>query len=266
MGFAVTDVRGIRGTELTQEIIERLPGDAPAAPWALRASSLAWIAPAPAAAAAALQRGVAGRPLAVCGMFVSYEQTPVGPYDEVAGLVALGRHWSVAGHVPFIAVDSPASVVGGRANWALPKTLATFSGHPVREHAMNARHHDWKVSAQARALGPALPARSRSTLVQAGPEGREERFRGRLRVRVRPALVQVRTSGVPELRGWLRSGRYPGMIIERLEGELGPPIGSRRASAQPYSSGMIDPLASELTERSDVSLSREPICPGSQQS
>jgi hypothetical protein len=224
MDFAVADVPGIRGTELTQEILGRLPEYAPAAPWGLRASMLAWVAPPPRAAAAARQRGIAGRPLAVGGMFVSYEETPVGAYDEVVGFVALRRRWSVTQHIPFIAVDSPASVVGGRANWGLPKTLATFSGHPVRERAMSARHGEWEVTARARAFGPALPARSRSTLVQAGPKGGEERFRGRARVRVRAALVHVRTSGLPELTGWLRSGRFPGLIIERFDGELGPPI------------------------------------------
>jgi hypothetical protein len=222
--FAVADVPGIRGTELTQEILGRLPEHAPAAPWGLRASMLAWVAPPPRAAAAALQRGIAGRPLAVGGMFVSYEQTPVGPYDEVAGFVLLRRGWTVTQHIPFIAVDSPASVVGGRANWALPKTLAAFSGHPGRDRTMTARHAEWEVTAHARAIGPALPARRRSTLVQAGPEAREQRFPGRARVHVRPALVRVRTSGVPELTGWLRSGRYPGVIIERFEGELGPRI------------------------------------------
>jgi hypothetical protein len=35
--------------------------------------------------------------------------------------------------------------------------------------------------------------------------------------------VRVGTEGIPELTGWLRSGRYPGLIIERFDGELGQP-------------------------------------------
>ncbi|MBV9197986.1 MAG: hypothetical protein JO168_27970 [Solirubrobacterales bacterium] len=221
----VREVPGIRGTELAPEIVERLPVSAPPAPWRLRASGCLWVAPAPRCAGAALQKGIAGRPLAVGGMFVAYEETPVGPYNEIIGFVALRRRWSVAGHIPFIAVDSAASVVGGRVNWLLPKTVATFSGHAVRERAVRARHDEWEVSAQARALGPLLVARSSLTLVQAGADGREGRARGRVRVRLRPALVRVRTGGVPELTGWLRSGRYPGLVIERFEGELGPRIG-----------------------------------------
>jgi hypothetical protein len=220
MDFAVADVPGIRGTELTEETLERLPAAAPPAPWTLRATSLIWVARATRAAAAALQPGISGRPLAVGGMFMAYEQTPVGAYDEVAGFVLLRRGGSLVVHVPFIAVDSPASVVGGRANWALPKTLAAFSGAPVPDRAMAARHEEWEITARARALGPALPARSRFALAQAGPDRREERFRGGARARVRPALLQVRTSGVPALTGWLRSGHHPGVIVERFEGEL----------------------------------------------
>lgn len=219
--FAVTEVAGVRGTELTSAIVERLPPNAPAAPWQLSAGGLVWIAPAPRAAGGALQRGITGRPLAVGGMFVSYEQTPVGAYDEIIGFVALRRGWAAVAHIPFIAVDSAASVVGGRANWALPKTLAAFSGHPVREQVMGARHDEWEVTAQARAVRPAVASRSRFTVVQAGADAREARFRGRARVRARPALVRVRTRGMPELTGWLRSGHYPGILIERFEGELG---------------------------------------------
>ena len=221
MDPSVADVPGIRGTQLTAEIIQRLPASAPAAPWPLHASAMVWVAPAPSAAAAALQRGIAGRPLAIGGMFVSYQDTPVGPYDEIIGFVALRRGWTVVANIPFIAVDSLASVVGGRANWGLPKTLASFAGDPLRDRAMRAHHADWEVTAQARRVGPAVSARSRLTLVQAGVEGREARIKGRARVRVRPALMQVRTSGVSELTDWLRSGRYPGLIIERCDGELG---------------------------------------------
>ena len=220
--MSVAEVRGIRGTELPAEVIARLPPTAPPAPWRLRGSALVWVGPAPDDAGAALQRGITGRPLAVGGMFVSYEQTPVGPYEEIIAFVALRRRWSVAAHIPFIAVDSAASVVGGRANWSLPKTLATFSGHPVRERAIRGDHDDWQVTAHAQALGPVLPAAWRFTLVQARAVGYEERSHGRARGRLRPALVQVRASGVRELTGWLHSGRYPGAIIERFDGELGP--------------------------------------------
>lgn len=213
---------GIRGTELPPEIVDGLPEQAPGAPWRLRATSLVWVSPAPRAAAAAVQPGIQGRPLAVAGMFVSYEETPVGPYDEVIGAVALRRERRLVGHIPFIAVDSAASVIGGRMNWSLPKTLAVFSGHPRRERAMWAHHDAWEVRARARALAPPLTLRAPFTLVQSRGESGEARAHGSARMRVRPALVRVRTGGEPELTRWLRSGVYPGMIIEHFEGELGP--------------------------------------------
>lgn len=223
MNHAIAEVPGIHGTELTPEAVASLPATAPAPPWRLRGSGLAWAAPAPRAAAAAVQPGIGGRPLAVGGMLISYEQTPVGPYDEVIGFVSLWRGLAPVVHIPFIAVDAAASVVGGRANWALPKALATFSGNPATVPVMRACHDAWEVTAHARALGPALPAPVRGTVVQAGSDGGEQRFRGRARLRVRPALVRVGTEGIPELTGWLRSGRYPGLIIERFDGELGQP-------------------------------------------
>ena len=71
------------------------------------------------------------RPLLLVTSLVHYDQTPVGAYDEVVASVILlrGRHW--VAHVPFIAVDSEASIVGGRVNWALPKTMAAFEGRPA---------------------------------------------------------------------------------------------------------------------------------------
>ena len=77
-----------------------------------------------------LPAGLTGRaalPLTAAAL-VAYHRGPVGPYAELlASPVVLADG---AGHVPFIAVDSPASVAGGRANWALPKDLAGFDGAP----------------------------------------------------------------------------------------------------------------------------------------
>jgi hypothetical protein len=206
----------------------RLPQSAPEAPWALSASALVWVAPPTRAAARARQPGVSGRPLAVGGMFVSYRLTPVGPYHEVIGFVVLGDGLRVAVHIPFIAVDSPASVLGGRANWSLPKTLAQFSGDLLHERVVRARHAEWQVSARARALPAPLPLRLRFVLAQAAADGSAQRSGGRARVRLSPALVRVRTSGPPELTDWLGCGVYPGALVTRFEGELAAPGRSAR--------------------------------------
>jgi hypothetical protein len=150
---------------------------------------------------------------------VSYASTPVGRYDEIFGLIALLRGKKVYGHVPFMAVDSADSVAGGRANWWLPKTLATFAGDAAGGR-MTAEAEGWRVRVSARALGPAVPFTSRFLLAQPREEGPEAVSPGGGRARIRPALVRVRADGDA---GPLRSGVFPGGIAERFEGRLEAP-------------------------------------------
>jgi hypothetical protein len=219
--FPPQAVPGIRGTELSCELLRALPNAVAPAPWELAADAVVWLGRPSAAAISARQPGVVGRVVAVGGMFVSYSHTPVGPYDEIIGFLVLASRRGVRAHIPFIAVDSLASLLGGRANWSLPKTLASFSGSPGGRR-MSARHRDWEVSAQAFSLGPALPARVRFSLRQAGPDRRAWDSPGRARVSVRAALVRTSVRGIPELCGWLSSGMHPGLVVERFEGSLGP--------------------------------------------
>jgi hypothetical protein len=67
--------------------------------------------------------------------FVRYGETPAGDYHEIlATPVVLLQAPMPAGTIPFIAVDSLASIVAGRANRALPKTLARFDRSNVVAH------------------------------------------------------------------------------------------------------------------------------------
>jgi hypothetical protein len=188
---------------------------APPAPWDLVAAAIVWTGPPRGRPLA----GVQGRVVASAGAMVSYRDTPVGPYHEVMGQLALLRGARLLGHVPFIAVDSPDSVEGGNANWFLPKTLAAFTGDAA-SGAMQAEGDGWRVEVRARALGPAVPARGRFALVQPRPDGREARSPGAARARMRPALVRVRVEGDA---GPLRSGVFPGAVAERAEGRLEAP-------------------------------------------
>jgi len=74
-------------------------------------------------------------PLGVGGM-LRYRASPVGPYAEVWATpgIRVGRHGPEL-TIPFMAVDSLASLRGGRANWGLPKTLATFNSAPLAARA-----------------------------------------------------------------------------------------------------------------------------------
>lgn len=234
-------VAGIAGTELTAESLASLPASAPPAPWALEARAIVWLAPPTRAARAARQPGVTGRVLATGGAFIAYADTPVGPYDEVIGFLVLGGRGGAPAHIPFIAVDSPASVVGGRANWWLPKTLARFHGTPATSEGMTAEHPAWRVAARARAAGPALPLTARFALRQADAAGIALSARGRARVRVRPALVSVTTSGTAALTDWLRTGRFPGMVIDAFSGSLGPAARSQGSVNAPSATATADP-------------------------
>jgi hypothetical protein len=211
-------VVGVPETALSQALIDTLPPNESQAPWECSCTGLIWIGRGGADASRALPPGLRShRALATVGGFVRYSSTPVGTYDEVFGLVASHSGRQTWGNVAFMSVDSRPSLVGGRTNWAMPKSLSTFSGEPADGTTMtgcSADGIDWSVSATPRALGPALPLRSRSVARQQFSDGRigtsELTFRGR----VRPALVTVDVRSAGSLASWMRPGRHVGAIIE----------------------------------------------------
>ena len=153
-----------------------------------------------------------GRPLVVIGGLISYLRTPVGPYHEVFGGVGVRRGRGLEVSIPFMAVDSPDSVVGGRQNWSLPKVPARFTGEPGPGTVMRAEGDGWSVQISARPIGPRLPAPMRGRVVQRWPDGvaRSAMLDGRGRSRL--ALVTVSVSSSGDLASWLRPGRHLGAI------------------------------------------------------
>jgi hypothetical protein len=216
------DVRAVAGVaESALPADVALPDSAPPAPWTCRSDALVWYARSPRSAAPS-EAALGGRPVAVFGGFVQYADTPVGTYGEVFGGVALLDGRRVTGTIPFMAVDSPTSVVGGRANWALPKTLARFDGSPSAGAAV-AHGPGWTVRASARVLGPAVPMRLGGRLGQRWPDGvvRAAVLRGR--ARMRPALVTVEVVSDGPLPSWLRPGRHLGAVLTDLSFTLPEP-------------------------------------------
>src|SRR4051812_45290693 len=101
------------------------------APWTVECDALLWVARGSTAAVEALPPSLRGSPLTtVVGGFVRYRSTPVGPYAEVVGAVGGIDARGPRGSVAFMAVDSAASLVAGRTNWGVPKTLAVVDGAP----------------------------------------------------------------------------------------------------------------------------------------
>jgi hypothetical protein len=163
----------------------------PPAPWELDVEGVVW----------------ADRawPVAAGGM-LRYHDSPVGPYSEVwaTPAVRLGRRGPELS-IPFMAVDSLASLAGGRANWGLPKTLATFTTAPL-----GAAGDDWSVRVVVTSVGVRVPLLVAADLVQRGDDGAELRSRARMRGVGRLARVTVDSR-----TRWLRSGRHPAVLVER---------------------------------------------------
>lgn len=226
MPIELAGIPGVAETAVPPDLLAKLPPDAPQAPWQARAHGIVWwTRPNRDALADALSPGLGNiTPLFVVAAMLSYQETPVGPYSEVMAIVIARRGGDVFAHVPFITVDSPASVVGGRANWALPKTLAQFHGVPQTETTMSAAGPGWEIHATPHAQGPALPwlLPPIATLVQIGPDG--DRWSARLKGHgtARLAHIMVNATAAPGLADLFPTGRFPGVLSKNLTGHLPP--------------------------------------------
>lgn len=216
---------------LPAALADRLPSGTPAAPWPVRVEAIVWWHRARPEAAAVVPEALSGAgslPVTV-GAVVHYLSSPVGPYSEVLGVPRLvhGRGKVPAVTIPFIAVDSLASVAGGRAHWALPKVLATFSWLGLRSVQVSGA--GWSVGVGARARGPTLPVLGAFPLAQPFPEEAGEAIDTVVRRsiirgggRMRPASVTVSTTGT-SLPLWLPSGRFPGVVLPAVRAVVGAP-------------------------------------------
>lgn len=205
-------VPGLPESTLSAAHLAALPPNAPPAPWICRARAVFW-----------MQRAHRrprfdwrGSPIPVAvGGFVDYQDTPVGPYREVfAGNLLWDRYRPVL-QIPFMAVDSLASVAGGRMNWALPKTMATFDTDLTNATA-RAQGDGWSLAVRPRRPGhpsQRLPFPLRIRFASIGPLGT---FVTRPRAQGRTVLVQTQVEG-PVLTDWLGSGTHPAVVID---GEL----------------------------------------------
>jgi Acetoacetate decarboxylase (ADC) len=217
---------GVPESALDDATAAALPPASPPAPCAVRAEAVVWwhrAAPGAGGHVAPALRGARALPVTV-GAFVSYASSPVGPYHEILACPVLPLDGPVpTAHVPFIAVDSPASAMGGRVNWALPKTLASFAWSRPADapaagglavEARSAGPVAWSVSARVRRRPRRLPVAVSFCARQAGADGAPWQTAVRLHGRVQAARVDVDCSG-PTLPDWLRAGRHAGLVVPR---------------------------------------------------
>jgi hypothetical protein len=201
-------VPGLPESRLSPEYLAALPADGPAGPWDCRVNLVLWIQ-----RAQVPQRHLdVGwlrplTPLAGAG-FIEYLDSPVGPYHEVFAGALLRDGLRPVIQVPFIAVDSLPSVRGGRVNWALPKTMASFSGSIAAGDAQ-AEGDGWSARVRpGRKLLP-IPRPIPLRFAAVGPLGR---YTLALHVAGRLQLVRARAEG-ETLTGWLGSGRHLAAVL-----------------------------------------------------
>jgi hypothetical protein len=205
----------------------------PPPPWSCRLDAIVWWHRAGPGAAAALPEALtealrAPRRLPVTlAAVVRYAETPVGPYGELAGSPLLlldgGR---VAGHVPFIAVDSVASADAGRALWALPKVMAAFTwpAGPLGAAAAEAtvRHGEgaWSVAVRVHPRRARVPFAVAGRCLQVDEEGRRLAFPVHGVGLAAPARARVAVGG-PEAPAWLRDGDHAALVLSRTRVRVG---------------------------------------------
>jgi len=207
------------------------PASTPGPPWRCRVEAVLWWHRAAPGAVEALPAGLRGRrvtPVTV-GAFVRYLDSPVGPYSEVFGAPVLvtGRGRTPGVAVPFIAVDSAASVRGGRQHWGLPKTLALFAWEGLRavsasEVAAAAAAAGWSVRADVRVRGPRLPFAGVLPATNLLADGCVASSRVRQVALGRLGTVEVAVSGAA-LSSWLLPGRHRCLEITRGRMTVGAP-------------------------------------------
>jgi hypothetical protein len=220
------DHPGLPGSGLDADLVGQLPASTPGPPWHAGIEAVLWVHGSRAEAAATLPPGREARFLGptIAG-FVHYTSSPVGSYHEVLASPVLVRGGLWRLHVPFIAVDSLASLHAGRVHWALPKTLASFTGSPVPGSSITAQGDGWQVRAAITAAGPALPVRLRVSLAQWWPVGGVRSFPVTFRGRLRVGRVHVEVAKEAPVAGWLRSGRHLAVCLSDARMTLPPPRG-----------------------------------------
>ena len=240
--------RGFRWTDLpsmvpegvaTDEMLRQTPDQGSPAPWRIAGSGVWWSTRAHWAdrelLPPALRRGV--RPLLRVGFAVTYSETPVGGYHELGGAILYARLGGIFGHIPFLPVDSAATMRGGRENWALPKVLADFSGDPTADSTVTVSgarpEGDWSVAITAESPGaqkhvgvPRFATGSLTTRLLSAVSGLEQidadgisgrtgfADLGAMSLTTAPTRIRLSTSGSPQLRRLFADRSYSGGTID----------------------------------------------------
>jgi hypothetical protein len=224
--YTVADAAGLPETQLPERLIAQLPDTVAAAPWHTRDCTVAtWLHEVGPEALECFPDPIRPSGVAlVAWALVSYGDTPVGPYSEIAAtLLPVDDEY---GHIPFIVVDSPASVVGGRVNWLLPKALADFDWSEDRRavtvSASQPASPAWTISVGVTPTGDPTPLTIPNHCQQVSTAGEARRFDGKLSGQMTSATIVVDGKADGPLSALLTPGTYDGTVLTDCEFEVGP--------------------------------------------
>jgi hypothetical protein len=200
-----------------------MSGHDAAPPWDTRLDAVVWWHRASSGAGEAVPealRGARSVPLTV-GAIVRYRDTPVGPYDELLAVpVLLRAGLRPAGHVPFMAVDSPSSLRVGREHWALPKGPAAFAWSS--DGRVTVSHRDWTVDARVRPrFAPVVPVALAARCLQVRPNGAVVAFGIRGAGLAATGRARIAVEGAPP---WLLAGDHPAVVLQAARLRVGPSV------------------------------------------
>jgi hypothetical protein len=224
--YAVTAAAGLPETELPDELIGRLPASAALAPWQTRCNVVSWLHEPDAAAIETFPPAIRPTSVAlVAWALVRYEDTPVGPYSEIAAtLIPAGGDGY--GHIPFIVVDSLPSIVGGRANWLLPKALAHFEwsgdGRSVTVTSEQPATPAWSITVSYVPAGDTADIAVPNHVQQVSTDGVVRRFDGELTGTMQGGTVQVDGFADGPLAALLALGSHDATIMTDCQFNVGP--------------------------------------------
>jgi hypothetical protein len=224
--YPITDALGLPETVLPDDLLARLP-DASAvapAPWQTRCQVTSWLHPVDADALGAIPAPIRpGSVSVVAWALVRYDETPVGPYSELAATLLPDDG---VGHIPFIVVDSLTSIVGGRVNWLLPKALADFTWSEeftsVSVTPVEPATPAWSADVTVAAAGEPTPLTIPSRLRQVSTGGVVGGCDGSMAGAMRSATVTVEATAAGPLAALLKPGRYDGTVMSDCEFTCGP--------------------------------------------
>jgi hypothetical protein len=227
--YPVTTAAGLPETELPDSLVKQLPATVAPAPWNTRCDVVTWLHPVGPEAVTAFPAAI--RPAAVAlaaWSLVRYAETPVGRYDEIA-LTLFPDGGDGYGHIPFIAVDSLPSIVGGRANWLLPKALASFEwsedGHSVTIRGSAPATPAWSISVRHTPAGDPTALAVPSRVEQVSTDGRIGRFEAELNGSLASTMIEVDGHADGPLAAMLQPGRFDGSAMTGCRFDVGPLTG-----------------------------------------